>query len=370
MKFNLKYLVIFCALLFISGCASQAHYIKLEPALARDMKSFSGVQYVPVIKLCDAYGLKWEWDGVTKKVVLERREKHIVIRAGSDRILVDGAEKRLERPAAFDAGALFVPVSFIKDDLSLIVDKPLSAGYEEPSGGEWVIRTIVLDAGHGGKDIGAMGRKLHLHEKDMTLSIVKRLKRLLEENGIKVIMTRSSDNFIPLPRRAEISNRSGADLFVSIHINASRTNSLKGFECYYLADTTNDNELALNASRSATVKIGDKVFTGESKNLNITLWDMALSENRREGSALALSICASIEDSMTVNSRGVRSARFYVLKYSRIPAVLVEMGYISNRYEEMKLKDPHFLDRMTDAVAEGILRYKRDYEKTGGFTKK
>jgi len=95
---------------------------------------------------------------------------------------------------------------------------------------------------------------------------------------------------------------------------------------------------------------------------------MRLTENRLESAELANFICNSVEENVAIGNRGTRSARFYVLRFTYIPAVLVEAGYISNRYEESKLKDPAVIDRIAEGVAKGILRYKKEYEKTQGFT--
>ena len=94
----------------------------------------------------------------------------------------------------------------------------------------------------------------------------------------------------------------------------------------------------------------------------------SLTENRLESAELASSVCDSVEGSLAIGNRGIRSARFYVLKYTHMPSILVEAGYISNRYEEMKLRDPEFLNKLADALAQGILKYKREFERTGGFT--
>ena len=233
----------------------------------------------------------------------------------------------------------------------------------------FTIRTIVLDPGHGGKDPGAIGRKYKLKEKVTTLALAKKLRTILEGAGIKVIMTRGDDTFISLPRRAQIANSSGADLFVSVHINASRSRLLRGFECYYLSNATDDNARAIEAFENSSLKMDEDADIEHSSRLDKTLWDMTLTENRRESSELAGYICSSVDQSFTIRSRGIRSARFYVLKHTNMPSVLVETAYISNRYEEMKLKDPNFLGRIADAIAQGILRYKSEYERTEGFTK-
>ena len=190
----------------------------------------------------------------------------------------------------------------------------------------------------------------------------------MEDSGIKVIMTRESDIFVSLPKRVQIANRSGADLFVSVHINASRTRELKGFECYYLSNAADDNARALEAAENTPLEIAEEAVLGSSKSLKTTLWDMVLTENRSESANLASRLCSAVENSQTVENRGVKSAKFYVLKGVRMPSVLVEVAYLSNRSEEMKLKDNAFLDKVADVLAKGILAYKREYEKTEGYT--
>jgi N-acetylmuramoyl-L-alanine amidase len=165
-----------------------------------------------------------------------------------------------------------------------------------------------------------------------------------------------------------MANKSGADLFVSIHVNASRSKAMNGFECYYLSDATDDNARALEAAENAALKLDEGTVAERSPGLDKTLWDMALTENRLESAELASAICDSVEDSLAIRNRGVRSARFYVLKETRVPGVLVEMGYLSNKYEGLKFKDNEFLDRIIKAVARGIIEYKKRYETTEGFT--
>jgi len=353
----------------LTGCATQGAYFRLEPSLNKDITTFSGCEYLPLAKLCDAYGLKCEWDGYARTATIRKAKDRIVMRAGSSTILVNGEDKRLERPVVLNAGAVFVPVSFAKNLAPLVGARPVERPAGEAAPKLYTIRTIVIDAGHGGKDVGATGKRYRLREKDMALELARKLRDILERNGIRVIMTRDRDTYVSLSRRAEIANQAGADLFVSIHINASRSRSLRGFECYYLSNATDDNARALEAFENASLKTDDEAAIEHSARLDKTLWDMALTENRLESGELASYICDSVDKSLAIGNRGTKSARFYVLKYTRMPSVLVETGYLSNRYEEKMLKSAQFLDRMADAVAKGILRYREEYEKTEGFTK-
>ena len=375
MRSYIKYkaIFIFLAALFIAGCASEGPYLKFDPSLNADIRAYENVQYIPLIKLCQAYGIDWKWDSFIRIAVITKNGK-ITLRPGSDRILVNGEEKKLGSPVIFTNGTVFVPVTFVKNDLGLIVSvRPsIEKGFEKilevRAPGKYSIRTIVIDAGHGGKDPGATGRRLGIKERDLTLSIARKIKRILEDNGIRAIMTRDSDEFISLPERVRIANSSNADLFVSIHINASRSRSMNGFECYYLSEATNDNARALEAFENATLKTDEGTVVEHSSSLDKTLWDMKLTENRRESAQLAGDICSSVDNSLVARNRGVKTARFYVVKFTRIPSVLVEVGYLSNKFEELKLKDDGYSDRMADVIVKGILTYKDKYERTEGFT--
>ena len=246
------------------------------------------------------------------------------------------------------------------------IPEPIPA--EEPR--KSAIRTIVLDAGHGGKDMGAKGRRYMFLEKDKALTVAKNVRDILEKSGLTVIMTRDDDVFIPLPRRAEIANKTGADLFVSVHINSSRSRFLRGFECYYLSDAADDNARALEAVENSSLKLGDQADVEHSAGLDKTLWDMTLTENRIESAELARDITASVTGNVPINNRGVKTAKFYVLKHTSMPSVLVEVCYLSNSSDETKLKNSQFQNGMADAIAGGILKYSSDFKRTEGFTKR
>ena len=373
MKKYAHYLSISLIALFLAGCASQGPYMRLDQSLQKDIKVFENTQYVPLIRLCDAYGLRWTWDPFINTATIEKKGK-IVLRAGSDVVLVNGSEKRLDRPVLVTGSAVYVPVSFVRNNLNAVVDMSSRYAAYAPAkvsapSGKYTIRTIVLDAGHGGKDPGAISKKFAIKEKAQTLYIIRQLKDALESRGIKVVMTRGDDTFVSLSRRVDIANRSNADLFVSVHLNSSRSRSLTGFECYYLSEATDDNSRALEAFENASLKLEEGTAVGEnSKGLGTTLWDMKLTENRRESMELASQLCKSVDRSLLTRNRGTRTARFYVLKGTRMPSVLVEIGYLSNRLEELKLKDQKYLDKAVDALVQGVAAYKSEYERTEGFT--
>ena len=370
-KYNIKIILCCCVAAFLAGCATHVSYFRLDTSLQKDIKAFNGSEYLSLARVSDFYGLDYKYDGFTGTAAIRKGPNRIVVRAGGEKALINGEMVKIDRPIVSSGGALFAPLAFVKNNIGSIIGYIPQPRIPAEAAGprRFTIKTIVLDPGHGGNDPGAIGRRSHSKEKDLTLRLAGKLKTILEGAGIRVIMTRDSDIFIPLPKRSEIANRSGADLFISIHINASRTRSLRGFECYYLSTATDDNARVLEALENSTLKISDTASAETSRRLDKTLWDMTLTENRLESAQLAGSICGSIDESFTMGNRGIRTARFYVLKHTDIPAVLVEAGYVSNKYEELKLKDPEFLDKIAESVADGVLKYKREYERTEGFTR-
>jgi N-acetylmuramoyl-L-alanine amidase len=361
------------AVSLIAGCATKSSYYRLDPSLSYDVRNIDGYQYVPLTKLCDAYGMNCSWDTIVRTATITGRSGTIILRAGSDTVLSNGTARKIARPVVLSGGTVFVPVSFVRENFMpavarAVATSPVAAVPEAEAPKKFAIKTIVLDTGHGGKDVGAVGPAYGTKEKSLALVLSKKIKAILESNGIRVIMTRGDDTFISLERRADIANKSGAELFVSVHINASRSRAMRGFECYYLSNATDDTARALQAFEDSSLKLSDSADAMHSSQLDKTLWDMSLTENRTESGELAGYICSSVQDSLAIKNRGVRTARFYVLKNTNIPSVLVEAGYLSNRLEELQLKDPAVLDRLAESIARGILRYKKRYESTEGFT--
>jgi N-acetylmuramoyl-L-alanine amidase len=214
-----------------------------------------------------------------------------------------------------------------------------------------------------------MGR-CGLVEKEVTLDIAKRLKQKLEQECFNVYLTRSGDKFIPLAKRTQIANSYNADFFISIHVNAARIKNAKGFEVYYLSEAADDAAKHLAEEENASLKMEEASYKVNSpNNLEGILWDLVSTENRAESIQLAGWISRAAKKDLWVNQRGVKSAGFYVLKGARMPAILVEVGFITNKDEEEKLKDPNYRDKIADSIAKGILTYREEYQQAEGFTK-
>ncbi|TAN63126.1 N-acetylmuramoyl-L-alanine amidase, partial [bacterium] len=165
-----------------------------------------------------------------------------------------------------------------------------------------------------------------------------------------------------LEQRSEIANRENADFFVSVHSNSARSSKLSGFEVYYVTDKINDAERALKAARSGDLNIDPGSFYKNSLDLKAALWDMLYTRYRGDSIILAQSICEAAGRGMGVKILGVKSARFYVLKGARIPAVLIETGFLSNPAEERYLRNGFYRQQIAEAICEGIILYGRRCE--------
>jgi N-acetylmuramoyl-L-alanine amidase len=229
------------------------------------------------------------------------------------------------------------------------------------------VRTIVLDAGHGGQDPGGVGPS-GLQEKDLTLDVARRVSALLrEELGVRVVLTRTRDVFLPLRERTALANREKADLFVSIHVNAAPHAVATGTETYFLSTEATDNA-ARQAAAFENKGIGlETAGRGESRDvLRSILWDLTQSDFQQESSRLAESLQNQLDRALRLPSRGVKQAPFYVLGGAAMPAALVEIGFITNRDEEQRLRDDGYRDRIARAVAAGIATYKQSYDQRSG----
>ena len=221
------------------------------------------------------------------------------------------------------------------------------------------IKTIVLDPGHGGKDSGAIGPR-GLKEKDITLSVGKRLGQILKaKHGVEIVYTRTRDVFVPLNERTEIANSRKADLFISIHTNASEKRRTRGIETYFL-NWTNNREALRVAARENKISINkmERVQNG----LQMILQDLARNNKREESMRLAHSVQNSMvnilsKDYSRVEDLGVKYALFYVLVGAEMPSILVEISFISNHDEEVRLSKSNYRNKIAEAIARGINAY-------------
>ena len=219
-------------------------------------------------------------------------------------------------------------------------------------------KVIVIDAGHGGKDPGARGE--HSIEKDLNLAAAKSLKVRLERTGrYKVVMTRDSDVYVPLESRVQIARRADADLFISLHSDAGSNAELRGASVYTLSDKA--------TSRSAKFVNKDDWFMKASlsgdRGVSDILLDLTQRATRNRSAAFAELLLERVDDEQTLLRRSHRDAGLVVLLAPDVPAVLLEMGFITNSEDETLLRDPDRRRRLMDSVGDSIDSYFGDAPK-------
>jgi len=220
---------------------------------------------------------------------------------------------------------------------------------------------VVIDPGHGGDDTGAQGPS-GLAEKDVTLDVAKRLKARIEsEMDAQVILTRDADRTMTLDDRTAIANHNRADLFVSIHANASRRGNARGAETYFLSyQATDDESRAVAAIENNTLGLEEGVQ--KNGNLEMILWDLAQSAFLKESSVLAEMVQENLNDALDIANRGIKQAPFRVLMGATMPAILIEVAFITSPEEEKRLKDPAFKDRVSGAIFDSVRKFHDKYD--------
>jgi N-acetylmuramoyl-L-alanine amidase len=222
------------------------------------------------------------------------------------------------------------------------------------------IRTIVIDPGHGGTQVGAIGPG-GLMEKDATLAVCRKLADALSAKlKARVILTRTDDTLVSLDQRTAIANQYKADLFLSVHMNAAVVKGARGSETYFLSLEASD-ELARKAAETENAASHAGAPAAKS-DLNLILWDLAQQEYLNESSKLATDIQEEMNRISGVTNRGVKQAPFKVLVGATMPAALVEVAFITNPEEESKIKSDDFQRTVVDALTTAVERYKNDYE--------
>jgi N-acetylmuramoyl-L-alanine amidase len=223
--------------------------------------------------------------------------------------------------------------------------------FEQPRS---AIRTIVLDPGHGGEETGAKGPGGTL-EKDVALGVARQLKALLEARlGVRVLLTRDGDQTVPLDERAAIANNNKADLFVSLHANASVRDSVGGAEVFYLSL----DEYGPDARRTAEPLAERVPALGGEREVTLILWEMAQARHLEASARLASFIEADLRARIPMSARAIQQAPFRVLVGANMPAVLVEIGFITNPDEEKKLAAPAYQSVVTQSLFESIVRFR------------
>jgi N-acetylmuramoyl-L-alanine amidase len=230
----------------------------------------------------------------------------------------------------------------------------------------WMIDTIVLDAGHGGKDPGAIGYSKS-KEKDLVLLITLKLGKIINKHmpDVRVVYTRQKDVFIPLWKRTKIANDVDAKLFVSIHCNASTSRRPNGFETFFLSSEKDEKAKDVVLKENSAIEFEESHDQKRYEGLNFILATMLQSVNVKRSQFLATNIQTSLESKLKklgMTNRGVKQGPFWVLVGATMPNVLVESGYLSNRHEEKLLKKNTTQQKIAAGIFAGIQKYKAEIE--------
>ncbi len=272
------------------------------------------------------------------------------------RVRVSGLVTRYRAYAAEDGGEI---VLMIEEERLGALPEPTPRGRltpapvaESPASDRVItVRTVVVDAGHGGDETGRIGSGGAL-EKDVNLAVARELKRVLERRGgLEVVLTRDDDSAVPLARRAEIANQAGGDLFVSLHCNGWFSERATGVETYFLSPARTDRDASVARAENWAAE-------GETADIEFILWDLVQNRFITDSSDLAEEVQAGLCRALGAENRGVKQAGFRVLVGAYMPAVLVEMGFLSNGAEEKRLIDPDHQRLLARTIGEAILEYR------------
>ncbi len=343
---NRPFLIFVCLLTlgFFAGCATVPK------------KSLPSANEAFLKDLCDLHQIHIEWDNVSRVVTLSFQDQRAKFLVGSDVVFINNDKIYLSSATRIEQSAIIVPIDFktkIIDRLTPVIYKHHAVTYAAHP-----LREVIIDPGHGGKDPGAIGR-VGTREKDIVLDVSRRIKRLLEKDGIKVRMTRNRDEFITLQGRTEMACRSKADLFVSIHANSSPVKAVSGMEIYSLRDLDYSERNEAQRKANTDLMFRHLLMDRKDHDLQNIVSDLLYSYKQAEGSYLAGYISEQVPEISRIKSRGSKVARFYVLRNTMIPAVLVEIGYVTNPQEERQLRQSVYRQKIAGALAETISSYVR-----------
>ena len=349
----------------------------------------NGKKYISLYDMQASFPFEASFDIILQRGKLYHKEHVAVYKIGHSYILADSMLVRGEYPVIRGNGEIFLPLYLAgkiieafypelvitdKDSALIFRVRELSeksSTEPAPPPSTDPIAFIIIDAGHGGKDPGAVG-KGGLKEKNITLNVAKNLESSLKGKvkNVPVYLSRRTDIFLELHERTEFANKrlkkNINGIFVSIHVNASISPKISGFETYFLSQNPSNEEARNTAALENNVvifeeKAGRKKKYGEIEYIEAR---MITTQIQKESSMLA----RAIQNAMSKNvkpfkSRGVRKADFYVLRGSLMPAVLVEIGFITNESESKLLNKPDYQKMLSDSISDGIVAFITEYNK-------
>jgi N-acetylmuramoyl-L-alanine amidase len=333
--------------------------------------------YVSVKQLAEECRISMFFEELSNRVRLVGEDIEAVVAPGLDMAIINAEMVRLESRVRLYKGDVHVPEGFAEVVKARVEEKRQERRRKEKEAqekGKKLVR-VVIDPGHGGRFPGACAHGLQ--EKEINLSVAFKVKDLLEAEGIEVLMTRSRDTHLSddlstdLDRRCDFTNSKKADIFISIHANSSVDVSATGFEVFVARP--NDELDRKSAKGARETPIAGEDLGGDKKSeteLDKILWRALLKEYYSQGMDLAGKICEGLDANIMDDNRGVNNeVGFRVIKWTRCPAVLVEVGFMSHRGTAQKLATGSYRRKVARGIADGILEFKKEYDATYGFTK-
>lgn len=389
-KRNMTALIMFFAVISISGCVT-----------VPSDEVFPGSSNELYLKeLCRRHDINWDWDQISQVVTLSKGFKTATAMMDSPVVLMDDQQIVLNEPLQLRTGAIVVSrdfkeqvisrmddsdftyadQTFIEDSAietvpieNTIVDPPVARSTYTPSPAPEVrdypkkrgsyklhkLTRVIIDAGHGGKDPGAIG-KSGTNEKVVTLDIARRLSKILEAQGVRVQLTRSDDKFISLQERTAIAGRAKADAFISIHANSSPTRSVTGVEVFALRNLSADEQRDEKRRNNRNIMMKHLSSHSHDHNVGVVIDDMLSGHKKTQSLRLAKKMSSDLSRSLRTKNRGAKTAGFYVLRNTFIPAVLIEVGFLSNPKEERNLKSKKYRDKVARTIAKSLLDFSKE----------
>ncbi|MFQ5866833.1 MAG: N-acetylmuramoyl-L-alanine amidase [bacterium] len=394
-------ILVFC----FSLASAQIRLVKIKVLIAErtysdiDLLLIAGMGYLRINDVAEIFDGKVDFDPVKNKASLELNRGKVEFFIDSREVIIDNIRRKMKKETKIIEGRVWIPLEVVitkafgqvlggqvfwdypsktlstvekltaapikkeegkvsPPEPEITVPVPPLAEAKRPR-----IKTIVIDPGHGGKDPGAIG-PWGTKEKDVVLKIARKLAKELHRNlKTRVVLTRYHDIFLPLAERTAIANREKADLFISVHCNASLKSRTQGFEVYFLSEEASDEEAQAVANmENAVMALEEKKEKGNE--LSSILWSLAMNEFMNESCELSGLVSSEVDSHLRiVDNRGVKQAGFRVLRGAKMPAILVEVGFISNRSEARKLRSSKFQKKLVESICAGVRNYKEWVEK-------
>jgi len=326
-------------LLFSVFCWAGVIPVSAKPAPTQSDIVLGGVGYVNLESVAGRLGMRYRVSEGGKRVTVSSRWTTLSFETKSRAMSLNDYLIYLGSPVASYKGKAYLSVLDYDKTIQPLLIPQLHDPIPE-------LRTIVIDAGHGGKDPGCNNSKLGLVEKKLSLDVAYRLKKELEQRGYRVVLTRTDDRFIPLSERSRLSRKHNADLFISLHFNAVGSRTVNGLETYVF--TPQNQPSTVRGKLKASDKEGNRSNVQDAWN------------------ALAgFYVQRQLVKSTGAVDRGLKRARFAVLKDQQCPSMLVELGFVTHYEEARKIKGTAYRIELARAIANGVSTYHKTLKRIG-----